>query len=174
MLIRTLSLLLLGGLVVGCDHRASASNEPAATRPATTQPSAEFPVKKTKEEWAQELPAMTCSVMFEGSTERPFHNEYWNHKAKGTYVSAATGAPLFRSDDKYDSGTGWPSFFRPVNDKAIIIRPDPDGSGRLEVLDASSNGHLGHVFDDGPAPTGKRYCMNSAALKFIPDQDEDK
>jgi peptide-methionine (R)-S-oxide reductase len=154
----------LGLAIVGCGHGAGAS-EPVPATQATTQP-----VQKTKAQWKQILPAKTFYVMFEAGTERPFANEYHDFKGVGTYVSAATGAPLFRSEDKYDSRTGWPSFTRPIDERAVIVRDDPDGSGRLEVLDASSGGHLGHVFDDGPAPTGKRYCMNSAAMRFVPSE----
>lgn len=155
-------LALLGIGLAGCDAHVSASNDAPGTQPSTQ------PVKKTKAEWKKELPKYTYYIMFEAGTEPPFRNEYHDNKKPGTYVSAATGVPLFSSEDKYDSGTGWPSFTKPINDGAVIVRDDPDGSGRLEVLDASSGGHLGHVFDDGPAPTGKRYCMNSAAMKFIP------
>jgi peptide-methionine (R)-S-oxide reductase len=115
---------------------------------------------------------MTYYVMFEAGTERPFKNEFHNFKGKGTYVSAATGVPLSYLSSLLNSGTGWPSFTKPIDEKAVIVRDDPDGSGRLEVLDASSGGHLGHVFDDGPPPTGKRYCMNSAAMKFVPAAKE--
>lgn len=154
--------------VTGCEVESSESRIVASTQPTTQS------ITKTKNDWKQELPSCTFEVMFEGQTERPFKNAYYNEKRKGVYVSAATGKPLFSSHDKYDSGTGWPSFVRPIDESAVIIRPDPDGSGRLEVLDASSGGHLGHVFDDGPEPTGKRFCINSAALKFIPDEPQSK
>ena len=111
--------------------------------------------------------------MFEDGTERPFQNPFHDSKKKGTYVSAANGAPLFRSEDKFDSGTGWPSFTKPINPQAITLidgSKDHLGWGRIEVREPISNTHLGHVFDDGPAPTGKRYCMNSAALLFVPDE----
>ncbi len=160
----TLSGLLLAGLI-GCDTNLSAGTDKSTTQPTT------YPVQKTKAEWKEILPAMTYRVMFESATEPPFKNEFDGFKGKGTFVSAATGAPLFSSADKYDSRSGWPSFTKPINPEAVIVREDPDGSGRLEVIDASSGGHLGHVFDDGPAPTGKRYCMNSAAMKFVPDKE---
>jgi len=164
MLKQSLPFVLLGSLILGCEPTVSASNDPATTQPTT------FPVQKTKDEWKKILPEMTYHVMFEAGTERPFRNEFNDFKGKGTYVSAATGTPLFSSKDKYDSGTGWPSYAKPIDEKAVILRVEPDGSGRVEVLDASSGGHLGHVFDDGPAPTGKRYCMNSAAMKFVPEK----
>jgi methionine-R-sulfoxide reductase len=107
--------------------------------------------------------------MVESGTEPPFKNEYWNNHEKGVYVSAATGDVLFSSDDKYDSGTGWPSFVKPVDSKKIAIVKDYSyGSVREEVVEKSTGLHLGHVFDDGPEDRGgKRYCMNSGALKFI-------
>lgn len=160
-----LAVLVFIGLT-GCDSNVTARTDHPTSQPTT------YPVQKTKAEWKQTLPAMTYRVMFESATEPPFKNEFNDFKGKGTFVSAATGAPLYHSSDKYDSGTGWPSFTKPINPDAVIVRQDPDGSGRLEVIDASSGGHLGHVFDDGPPPTGKRYCMNSAAMKFVPDKEQ--
>ncbi|MEW6527422.1 MAG: bifunctional methionine sulfoxide reductase B/A protein [Spirochaetota bacterium] len=102
-------------------------------------------------------------------TEPPFNNEYWNNKKHGIYVDIVTGAVLFSSTNKFDSGTGWPSFTQPVHPDAVLERSDTShGMIRTEVRSKSSDGHLGHVFDDGPAPTGLRYCINSASLRFIP------
>ncbi len=102
-------------------------------------------------------------------TEPPFNNEYWDNKKHGIYVDIVTGAVLFSSTNKFDSGTGWPSFTQPVQPDAVVERSDTShGMTRTEVRSKSSDGHLGHVFDDGPAPTGLRYCINSASLRFIP------
>ncbi len=117
----------------------------------------------------QNLTAQQFYILRQNSTEPPFDNEYWDNKKHGIYVDVVTGAVLFSSTHKFDSGTGWPSFTQPVKNDAIITRSDPShGMVRTEVRSKSSDGHLGHVFDDGPAPTGLRYCINSAALRFIP------
>ena len=125
-------------------------------------------VEKTKEEWQQELSNQQCFVLFEKGTERPFSHPYNDNKEEGVYACAACGTPLFSSDHKFDSGTGWPSFFKPVNDQNVEEIVDRShGMARTEVVCKTCGGHLGHVFSDGPRPTGLRYCMNGAALKFI-------
>ena len=120
-------------------------------------------------ELKSKLSAEQFKVTQKGSTEEPFRNLYWNNSEPGLYVDVVSGESLFSSLDKYDSGTGWPSFTRPVQDSGIIEKQDNEyGMVRTEVRSGYADSHLGHVFTDGPSPTGKRYCINSASLRFIP------
>jgi peptide-methionine (R)-S-oxide reductase len=125
--------------------------------------------KKPAAEWKKTLTPNQYEIMVERGTETPYKNAYWDNHEKGIYVSAATGEVLFSSDDKYDSHTGWPSFVKPVDpSKIAIVQDNSFGMTRDEVIEKSTGLHLGHVFDDGPTDRGgKRYCMNSGALKFI-------
>jgi len=131
------------------------------------EPTEELRSKLTPEEY---------KILVEAGTEPPFNNAYWNNHEQGIYVDKIDGKPLFSSSAKFDSGTGWPSFFSPIDDDNLVLVEDLSfGMKRIEVRSKSSGAHLGHVFDDGPKPTGKRYCMNSASLRFIPkEQMKDK
>jgi methionine-R-sulfoxide reductase len=125
--------------------------------------------KPAEAELRQKLSALQYQVTQREGTEPPFNNEYWDNKHPGIYVDVVSGEPLFSSLDKYDSGTGWPSFTQPLEPDNIVTRTDFKlFMARTEVRSKHAGSHLGHVFEDGPAPTGLRYCMNSAALRFIP------
>lgn len=147
----------------------------------TTAPTTSIPAKiisgkfdtgkfRTDEEWKKILTPKQFEIVRLGGTETPFTGSLLSEKRKGTYYSVGCDQPVFRSETKFESNTGWPSFWDPISKDALVLKEDNSfGGGRIEILD-KCGGHLGHVFDDGPDPTGKRYCINSEALYFVPDE----
>jgi peptide-methionine (R)-S-oxide reductase len=126
-------------------------------------------IQRSEEEWKRSLSPERFLILRKDGTEPAFQNKYWNNHEPGTYVCGGCGLPLFRSEDKFNSGTGWPSFIRPISEQAVETKVDNRfGMRRVSVQCARCDGHLGHVFEDGPPPTGLRYCMNSGSLDFIP------
>jgi methionine-R-sulfoxide reductase len=123
---------------------------------------------KANSELRERLTPLQYHVTRESGTEPPFRNEYWDNHRAGIYVDVISGEPLFSSLDKFESGTGWPSFTKPIEPDRVVEKVDHSFGVRSEIRSKSSDAHLGHVFDDGPAPTHMRYCMNSAALRFVP------
>jgi peptide-methionine (R)-S-oxide reductase len=164
------------GLLAGCG--SSPTSEPPAMFSATSITSTttmKFPIAKSETEWQTQLTPEQYRVLREKGTERAFTGEYWNTKTEGGYRCAGCGELLFVSDTKFDSGCGWPSFYQPSTTNVITEATDlTHGMVRTEVMCSKCGGHLGHVFNDGPKPTGLRYCINSASLKFEEKKGEKK
>ncbi len=173
------ALIVFSLLTVACSQAQQPTSSSAADIPdqyigiPVSEEGYEYPIQLSEDEWKERLSDEAYHILREEGTERPFTDKLNDNKKKGIYYSAATGQPLFSSESKFDSGTGWPSFYEPISKEAVVLREDGGlGMLRIEVEDSGSGSHIGHVFPDGPQPTGLRYCMNGGAMLFVAEGEE--
>ena len=173
----SISLIAVISLCASCFAQGSisADSPPDSSAREALKSALKKPLKERYEIFKKHLSSLEYHVTQESGTERPFRNRYWDHKQEGIYVDVISGIPLFSSVDKFKSGTGWPSFDRPLNRSEVLEVVDESlNMRRIEIRSRTSGAHLGHVFEDGPPTTGRRFCMNSAAMRFVPLRDMER
>jgi len=160
---------MLSAFLVSLLTSVGCANPPSTSAATQSEEAHVFPVTKTPEQWRAELTPEEYRILRDKGTERAFTGKYWDNHEQGVYHCAACGQIVFTSADKFESGTGWPSYTRPAEARAVVTESDTSyGMRRVEVMCGNCGGHLGHVFDDGPRPTGERWCINGNALEFAP------